>query len=127
MAAATLLADRGEGAAGEDFFRAREFLDAEGVTHSLRIDHPGGQLLAPLIVRDVPGEPLLDAISPYGYPGFTGSLGAPGLDPEALDLSATGLITVFIRHRLGEPPSLAGTTERNMVQIADPELPRRAG
>ena len=36
-ASAELIADRGEAAAGEDFFRSRPFLDAEGVTHTLRI------------------------------------------------------------------------------------------
>jgi hypothetical protein len=45
----------------------------------------------------------------------------PRLDPSAVDLSATGLVSVFIRHTLDEPP-LTGTTERNVVQIADPDL-----
>ncbi|MGZ8666886.1 MAG: hypothetical protein ACXWZM_07225, partial [Solirubrobacterales bacterium] len=89
-AVADLLADRGEAAAGEQFFRSREFLDAEGVTHTLRIRHPGGELLAPLIVREVPGGRLADAASPYGYPGFAGPAPAPGLDPGGIDLSATG-------------------------------------
>ncbi len=124
-AKAELLADRGEAASGEDFFRCREFLDAEAVTHTLRIRHPGGELLAPLIVREFPGEPHADAASPYGYPGFAGSP-ATGLDPATLGLSATGLISIFIRHRLGEPSPLAGARDRNVVQIADPELPRKS-
>ena len=123
--AAELLADRGEAAAAPEFFRCREFLDAEGVTHTLRIGHPEGELLAPLIVREIPGEPLADAASPYGYPGF-GAAAAIGLDPAELDLSATGLVSIFIRHRLGGPPPLSGTTERNIVQIADPELPPKS-
>ncbi|MGZ8667649.1 MAG: GNAT family N-acetyltransferase, partial [Solirubrobacterales bacterium] len=43
-----------------------------------------------------------------------------------IDLSATGLVTAFIRHRLGDPPPLDGTTERNIVQTADPELPPKS-
>ncbi len=120
-----LLADRGEAATGEEFFRSPEFLEAEGVTHTLRIRHPEGELLAPLVVREVPGERLSDAASPYGYPGFAGPDPAPALAPEALDLGATGLVSVFIRHRLGGPP-LGDTTERNVVQIADPELPPKS-
>jgi hypothetical protein len=124
-AVAELLADRGEAAAGEEFFRSPEFLGAEGVTHTLLIRHPGGQLLAPLVVREVPGEGLSDAASPYGYPGFDGPAPVPVLDPAALDLSATGLVSVFVRHRLGDPP-LAGATERNTVQVADPALPPKS-
>ncbi len=37
-ARAELIEDRGEAAAGEEFFRSRPFLDAEGVTHTLRIE-----------------------------------------------------------------------------------------
>ena len=37
-ASAELIEDRGEAAAGEEFFRSRPFLDAEGVTHTLRIE-----------------------------------------------------------------------------------------
>jgi Acetyltransferase (GNAT) domain len=43
------------------------------------------------------------------------------LDPSAVDFSATGLVSVFIRHTLDDP-LLAGTTVRNVVQIADPTL-----
>jgi hypothetical protein len=125
VAVADLLTDRGEAAAGEEFFRCREFLDAESVTHTLRIRHPGGELLTPLMVREIPGEGLFDAASPYGYPGFDGSTASPGLDPAALDLSATGLVTAFIRHRLGDPP-LAAATERIIVQVADPGLPPKS-
>jgi Acetyltransferase (GNAT) domain len=124
-ASAELLADAGEAAAGEEFFRSREFLDAEGVTHTLHVRHPGGDLLAPLIVREVPGERLADAASPYGYPGFAGAAPVPALDPAALNLSSIGLVSVFIRHRLAEPP-LAAATERNIVQVADPGLPPKS-
>ena len=70
-ATAELIADSGAAAASEEFFRSRPFLDAEGVTHTLRIDAEGGELLAPLIVREIPGAGGgCDAISPYGYPGI---------------------------------------------------------
>jgi len=42
-----------------------------------------------------------------------------------VDWSPTGLVSVFIRHTLGEPP-LAGAAVRNVVQIADPALPPKS-
>ena len=141
-ATAELLEDRGEAAASADFFRSRPFLDAEGATHTLRIAVPGSaDLLAPLIVRQIGDGPERDAISPYGYPGLVEadrgrgharrSLPAvaptgmpptlPTLDPAKIDFSATGLVSVFLRHRLGPPP-LTGATERVLVQLADPTL-----
>jgi hypothetical protein len=138
LASAELIEDRGEAAAGEGFFRSRPFLDAEAVTHTLRIVLDEAELLAPLIVREVGAGPERDAISPYGYPGIVtrlrasdidhtraGSMSDAPLDPTEVDFSATGLVTAFIRHTLGEPP-LAGASERNVVQIADPELPRKS-
>jgi hypothetical protein len=134
ITAAELLADRGAGAESEEFFRSRPFFDAEGVTHTLRIDAGGAELLAPLIVRKIPGTDLRDAISPYGYPGIVaaadidhttvGSKSAAAVDPEAVDFAATGLVSAFIRHTLGKPP-LAGAEQRNVVQIADPALPQK--
>jgi hypothetical protein len=122
-AKAELLEDRGEAAAGEEFFRSHPFLDAEGVTHTLRIEGDDGELLGPLIVREIEGTGERDAISPYGYPGFAGL--AQALDPVAVDWSATGLVSAFVRHALGPSP-LAGASERNVVQIADPELPPKS-
>jgi Acetyltransferase (GNAT) domain len=137
-ARAELIEDRGAAAAGEDFFRSRPFLDAEAVTHTLRIDAGDRELLAPLIVRQVAGRPERDAISPYGYPGFTvpggasdidhaqgGSMSDARVDPAEVDFTATGMVTAFVRHTLGAPP-LAGASERNVVQIADPALPRKS-
>ncbi len=137
-ARAELLADRGAAVAGEEFFRSRPFLDAEGVSHTLRIDTGETELLAPLIVREIGSGPGLDAISPYGYPGLVnssgaadidhtrgGSMSAGPLDPAAIDFGQTGLVALFLRHALGEPP-LAGASERNVVQIADPELPLKS-
>ena len=43
------------------------------------------------------------------------------LDPTEVDFHRTGLVSVFIRHRLDLVP-LAGATERNVVQIHDPSL-----
>jgi hypothetical protein len=132
---AELLADRGEAAVSDHFFRSRPFLDAEGVTHTLCIEAAGEELLAPLIVRTIGDGPELDAISPYGYPGFaarvrTSSRYAGGkansVDPAAVDFSATGLVSALIRHTLDDPPPLEGAGERNIVQIADPELPAKS-
>jgi Acetyltransferase (GNAT) domain len=141
-ATAELLADLGAAAESGEFFRSRPFLDAEGVTHTLRIESDRGELLAPLIVREIPGAAALDAISPYGYPGIVVPLPPPGAEwtvdapiagstvhstmrAEEVDWSATGLVSVFIRHTLGEAP-LAAAAERNVVQIADPELPPKS-
>jgi Acetyltransferase (GNAT) domain len=134
-ASAELIADRGAAAASEELFRSRPFLDAEGVTHTLRIESGEAELLAPLIVRPIGDGPELDAISPYGYPGlhddrsFIRAIGGTMLrspiDPASIDFSGTGLVSLFIRHTLGEPP-LAGATQRNVVQIADPELPPKS-
>lgn len=135
-ATAELIEDRGEAAVSDDFFRSRPFLDAEGVTHTLRIVAGDTELLAPVLVRDVPlsssfmaasdmNSELRDAISPYGYPGFAAPADV-SLDPTSVDFSATGLVSAFIRHTLADPPPLAGATARNVIQIADPELPRKS-
>jgi Acetyltransferase (GNAT) domain len=136
-ARAELIEDRGEAAAGDDFFRSRPFLQAEAATHTLRIESDGDELLAPLLVRPIGDGPERDAISPYGYPGLTlpargrtssryagttaTSAGDAALDPAAIDFSATGLVSVFLRHRLDAVP-LRGARERNVVQVADPAL-----
>lgn len=145
-AKAELLEDRGEAAADSEFFRSRPFLDAEGATHTLRIESDEGELLAPLIVREIPGTGERDAVSPYGYPGLVDGGGrsrghvsrsnsgeAPGdmppaplaLDPTTINWQGTGLVSIFIRHTLAPSP-LVGTTERNVVQIADPVLPPKS-
>ena len=123
-AKAKLLDDRGEAAADTEFFRSRPFLDAEGVTHTLKIDTDQGELLAPLIVRDIPGADERDAVSPYGYPGFANP-GGIEIEPAVINFSSAGLVSVFIRHTLDSSP-LAGATERNVVQIADPALPPKS-
>lgn len=128
-ARAELIDDCGQAAASDQFFRSPELLGAEGVTHTLRIEVEGGEetepleLLAPLIVREIGDGPERDAISPYGYPGLSRS---GRVDPGEVDFSATGLVSAFVRHTLEEPPPLAGSQERNVVQIADPALPTKS-
>jgi hypothetical protein len=123
-ATAELIEDGGAAASDDEFFRSRPFLEAEGATHTLLIESEEARLLAPLIVRDIPGSSERDAISPYGYPGFVAPEGVK-LDPSSIDFTGTGLVSVFIRHGLGPSP-LAGATERNLVQIADPALPPKS-
>jgi len=139
-ARAELLPDGGAAAGSEEFFRSRPFLDAESVTHTLRIVVGETELLAPLIVRDISGADERDAISPYGYPGIVqltpavdraidptrgGSIALSTIRAEEVDFAPTGLVSIFLRHALGEPP-LSGAAERNVVQIADPALPRKS-
>jgi hypothetical protein len=118
---AELLADAGAAAAAKEFFRSREFMAAEGVTHTLRI----GDLAGPVIVSGIPGAEESDASSPYGFPGLAGSAGGP-IDPAEIDWSDTRLVSVFIRHLVGPQPPLAGSTLRNRVFLADPEKPRKS-
>ena len=72
---AQLIEDGGASAGGgvggqpSEFFRGAHFLEAEGATHTLRIETDSAELLAPLLVRPVGDGPHLDAVSPYGYPG----------------------------------------------------------
>jgi hypothetical protein len=117
---ATLIADDGAAAADAgSFFRSPEFLAAEGVTHTLGISGDGAELRLPLIVREIDGSDRIDAVSPYGYPGASGAAEALP-NPTEVDWSQTGLVSLFVRDRVGGPPCLAGGTERSLVQIADP-------
>jgi GNAT superfamily N-acetyltransferase len=85
----------------------------------------GGARL-PLIVRDIPGsDASLDAISPYGYPGATQAGAAEPPDPAEVDWSEAGLVSLFLRDRIGAPPAFAAGTERSRVQVHDPS--RRRG
>ncbi|HSK49561.1 MAG TPA: GNAT family N-acetyltransferase [Solirubrobacterales bacterium] len=149
-ARAELIDDRGAAAVSDQFFRSRPFLDAEeetseGTLATLRIEHQKGTLVAPILVRQIDGGPERDAISPYGYPGLVESEGDPGdvrrslpavappdvtrispaLDLREIDFSETGLVSLFLRHTLADPP-LTATTARNVVQIADPALPAKS-
>ncbi|MBM3667334.1 MAG: GNAT family N-acetyltransferase [Actinobacteria bacterium] len=110
------------GAAGSDpsnFFRSPEFLAAEGVTHTVAIEGSAGTVALPVIVREIERSELRDAISPYGYPGAVTDAPDP-LDPSRVDWSGTGLVSLFVRDRIGEAPCFAGGTVRAEVHIADP-------
>jgi hypothetical protein len=87
-AVAELIEDGGAAAVGDEFFRSRPFLEAEGATHSLRISSEQGELLTPLIVREIASGPERDAISPYGYPGL--AAGSWGGVPQSLPAVALG-------------------------------------
>ena len=117
---ARLIEDEGADAAdAAEFFRSPPFLEAEAVTHTLAIegDH---ELRLPLIVRQIEGSDGLDAISPYGYPGADRSPDDPP-DPARVDWSGTGLVSIFIRDRVGDRPCFAGGTVRAHVHVAEGE------
>jgi len=117
---ARLIEDEGAAAADdEEFFRSPSFLEAEAVTHTLEIEG-AVDLHLPVIVRSIDGTESLDAISPYGYPGADSAPESPP-DPSAIDWSATGLVSIFIRDRIGEHPCLGGGTVRSRVHVAEGE------
>ncbi len=124
MAAVELIADGGAAATEDEFFRSAQFLAAEGTTHTLCLRDGGARAALPLLVRPIPGSGRVDAISPYSYPGAS-SEGGP-LDAAALDLGASGLVSIFVRDRLGDPPTFTRPTERSVVLLADPELPPKS-
>src|SRR5262245_41875264 len=103
---ARLIEDGGAAAADpNEFFRSPDFLDAEAVTHTLTI---GDELSLPVIVRAIDGSDRVDAISPYGYPGASGDYREP-VDPGEIDWSATGLVSIFVRDRIGAECLAGGT------------------
>ncbi len=111
---ANLIEDRGAAAADEEnFFRSAPFLEAEEATHTIVI----GGLLLPVVVRPIEGTDGVDAISPYGYPGASGPYEEP-VDPGEIDWSETGLVSVFVRDRIGAA-CLSGGTLRNHVHVAE--------
>jgi hypothetical protein len=115
---ARLLEDGGAAASdSEQFFRSRPFLEAEAATHTLAIAAEQ-ELRLPLIVREIEETGELDAISPYGYPGADSSPEDPP-DPAAIDWSGTGLVSIFVRDRIGERPCFAGGTLRAHVHVAE--------
>jgi len=84
----------------------------------------GNEAAVPLLVREIPGSGRLDAISPYSYPGARVS-GGP-VERAAIDLAASGLVSAFVRDRLGDPAAFTGATDRSIVLVSDPELPRKS-
>ena len=116
---ARLIDDAGAAAADPGhFFRSPEFLAAEGVTHTLAIEGGPEALLLPVIERPIPGSDDRDASSPYGYPGANLDP-AEAPDPGTVDWSQTGLVSLFVRDRIGAR-SFAGGTVRAQVNVADP-------
>jgi hypothetical protein len=114
---ATLIEDGGAAASDpQQFFRSPSFLEAEAVTHTVAIDG-GIELRLPVIVRPIDGTDRVDAISPYGYPGADRVPEDPP-DPGGIDWSDTGLVSAFVRDRIGERPCLAGGTARSNVHVA---------
>jgi hypothetical protein len=117
---ARLIADGGAAASdAQQFFRSPPFLEAEEATHTLSVEGER-ELKLPLIVRPIDSSGRLDAISPYGYPGADRSPEDPP-DPAGVDWSGTGLVSLFVRDRIGEPPCFAGGTVRSHVHVADGE------
>lgn len=125
---AQLIADGGAAAASGEFFRCAEFLAAEQVSHSLQIETGDGELLAPLVVREIPGADLRDAVSPYGYPGVVAAGGDSPPSPishDAIDWSQTELVSAFIRGTALGPFALSGS-ERSTLQLSDPGQRRKS-
>ncbi|HSD24718.1 MAG TPA: GNAT family N-acetyltransferase [Solirubrobacterales bacterium] len=117
---ARLIEDEGAAASdAEQFFRSGPFLEAEAVTHTLAIEGEA-ELHLPVIVRPIDGTERIDAISPYGYPGADHSSEDPP-DPASIDWSETGLVSIFVRDRIGDRPCFAGGTVRSRVHVADGE------
>jgi hypothetical protein len=115
---ANLIADGGAAASDpENFFRSPAFLEAEGTTHTVEIEGDPAVRL-PVIVRPIEGSEAIDAISPYGYPGASTEPERP-LDPDEIDWSGTGLVSVFVRGKIGETAPFTGGTVRNHVHVAE--------
>jgi hypothetical protein len=64
-----------------------------------------GPWLLPLVLRDVPGAPgVRDAVTPYGYPGPIGALGADAASAAAEFLREQRVVSLFARaHPLLNP------------------------
>jgi hypothetical protein len=122
---ATVLPDRGASAAtDEHFFRSAQFHMAESVTHSLTISLDNERLLsAGIVVRSIPGfDDIFDATSAYGYPGARRWATTP-IAVDQVEWSSAGLVSLFLRERVGGSPGFVGGTVRNELQIMDPHRP----
>ena len=119
-----LIADGGAGAESDDFFRSRSYCRAQGVTHSLALRSERREATLPLIVREIPDTDRQDAISPYGYPGARIAGNGPAPSSDEVDWSALGLVSIFVRERVGEETWLSDADVRAAVQVHDPNRPR---
>jgi GNAT acetyltransferase-like protein len=83
-----------------------------GTPTAFRYAEGDRHLLMPLIVRDIPGTDLRDALSPYGYPGPVSDAGPADLPfweracaAMIRTLLARGIVTAFVRlHPLLDTP-----------------------
>jgi hypothetical protein len=118
----TLVADSGAASAAPEFFRCKQFLAIEGVTHTLTIESTSGTAHIPVIRREITSGGGWDAISPYGYPG--GSFTGAALDLDGVDLAQVGIVSLFLRDRVGSHTLRCGR-RRSELFLHDPSLPRR--
>jgi hypothetical protein len=123
-ARAELIDDRGAAARSDDFFRSAHFYAAQGVTHTLRVIAQRHEANMPLRVREIPGSEHRDAISPYGYSGGVVSGDGPRPGSTEVDWSGFGLVSIFVRDRIGGVPCFADATMRATVLTHDPARPR---
>ncbi|MFC4069237.1 GNAT family N-acetyltransferase [Actinoplanes subglobosus] len=102
---------------GHDMYHVPDYvvLDARlygGVPAAFHYEHHGRRVLIPLILREIPGTDLKDAISPYGYPGPVGSTRDRLFWETACTalvdtLRDAGIVSAFIRlHPLLDAPVL---------------------
>ena len=117
---ARLIEDLGLEASDAEFFRSAEFFAAEGVTHTLAIgdamrgtrhrsrDRGCGSCRRDLSLW-ISGRPSPSCASRW----------VRASRPQQIDWSETGLVSVFVRDRIGESRTFAGGTVRNLVQIAE--------
>ena len=87
-------------------------------------DDAGNRAAVPLVVREIPASDLRDAISPYSYPGAKIEGGSVAIGD--VDLGASGLVSIFVRDRLGEPTAFTGADDRSIVLVSDPAMPRKS-
>ncbi|HEY3414492.1 MAG TPA: GNAT family N-acetyltransferase [Armatimonadota bacterium] len=65
----------------------------------------------------------MDAVSPYGYPGFR--VIDDGMTHATINWSSLPLVSIFVRDRVGATPTIPGGTDRAEVCVIDPAIPNR--